>query len=161
MEQWKPIEGFEVYSVSSHGRIRNETTGLLRMTSRNKSGVVTVVLQKDGRAYGRSVHKLVAQAFLRQAPTDSHVPSHKNGNKEDCSVDNLEWLPRWTAVRRTKEFARSEPLVNRRILRVNDNVIFENSREAARAIDGFEEYVVTAARQGESGRYKGFHFEFL
>jgi hypothetical protein len=51
---------------------------------------ISVKLKKDGKWYYRRVHRLVAEAFI---PNPENLPqvNHKNGDKTDCSVFNLEW----------------------------------------------------------------------
>ena len=107
-EEWRDIKGFEgYYQVSNLGRVRSVdrviiNTGnkgenkrshykgkILRQAHRNK-GYLGVILTKNSKQHSFSVHRLVAQAFI---PNIKNLPqiNHKDENKENNSVDNLEW----------------------------------------------------------------------
>ena len=94
---WKPIEGYENYEVSN--------TGLVRSLRVNKSGeVVSRILRLHDNGHGylaaplivnkrqrmMYVHRLVAMAFI---PNVDNLPqvNHKDENKSNNNVDNLEW----------------------------------------------------------------------
>lgn len=90
MEIWKNIKGYEgIYQISSCGRIKNITNGRIIKQHLNK-GYCIIGLHKDGNAKNFSVHRLVAEAFI---PNPNSLPqiNHKDENKENNSVDNLEW----------------------------------------------------------------------
>lgn len=95
MEEWKDIEGYEgLYQVSSQGRIksldRNTTNGKIRKFQTSKSGYLSVTLSKNGVVKRQSVHRLVAEAFI---PNPNNLPqiNHKNEDKTNNSIENLEW----------------------------------------------------------------------
>ncbi len=88
-EIWKDIDGFDGrYQVSSWGNIRN-VRGIMK-PYRNKKGYLKIDLCKDGERYKKRVNRLVAEAFI---PNPYNLPqvNHKDGNKENNSVSNLEW----------------------------------------------------------------------
>lgn len=101
-EEWRDIEGYEgLYQVSSLGRVRslkrfNVNTGeyenrlrILKSTF-NKRGYKMVTLINRTVRKSKTVHRLVAQAFI---PNPNNLPqvNHKDENKENNSVGNLEW----------------------------------------------------------------------
>ena len=53
-------------------------------------GYVGVNLSKDGKRYGRLVHRLVAEAFIER-PDGLYEVNHKDEDKTNNSVENLEW----------------------------------------------------------------------
>lgn len=112
IEEWRDVVGYEgSYQVSNMGRIK----GLTRKTkgrSRNdneftrmlpskimkpKRGGNTdywyIALCKDGGIKYRSIHRLVAIAFIENPENKAEV-NHKDGNKKNNLVDNLEWMTR-------------------------------------------------------------------
>ena len=88
-EIWKDIEGFEGrYQVSTWGNVRG-VQGILK-PYRNEKGYLKVSLAKNGKYYKKRVNRLVALAFI---PNPYELPqvNHKDGNKENNSITNLEW----------------------------------------------------------------------
>lgn len=90
-EIWKDIPGYEgLYQVSNLGNVKSFFTGKLLKKLPHSTGYLAVVLYKDRTSKRRTVHRLVAMAFLPN-PESKLTVNHKNGNKHDNSVDNLEW----------------------------------------------------------------------
>lgn len=89
MENWKVIDEFPNYSISDLGNVRNKYGKTLeQVVSYNGYSRVRFVINK--RIYRRSVHRLVAKAFVPNSYNKETV-NHKNGKKDDNKVDNLEW----------------------------------------------------------------------
>lgn len=106
-EIWKDIRGYkEYYQVSSTGRIRsldrmvtNKRTGtmfskgVVKKTYLNDHGYPICSLVTDGRRRTKSIHRLVAMAFIPN-PKNKRDVNHKDLNKENNNIDNLEWMTR-------------------------------------------------------------------
>lgn len=91
---WKPITGYEHrYEVSDKGFIRNVKTGKMKVPQLMKNGYFQVLFWTKHKGKGCLVHRLVAEAFLPNPLNLSDV-NHKDGNKQNNSVDNLEWCSR-------------------------------------------------------------------
>lgn len=93
IEIWKDIIGFErIYEISNYGRVRSVRSG--RILSQSKCGgcrgYAAVCLSKDGKRYGKLVHRLVAEAFIPPVEGLSEV-NHKDEDKTNNRVENLEW----------------------------------------------------------------------
>lgn len=102
----RKIEGFPGYLISPEGevislerRIPNSIgKGFRKVKSRilklglGTHGYYGVVLFNDGRTT-KTVHRLVAEAFI---PNPNNLPdiNHKDGNKLNNNVNNLEWMTR-------------------------------------------------------------------
>jgi uncharacterized protein YaiE (UPF0345 family) len=91
MEIWKDIEGFEtLYEVSNYGNIKNKTTNKIRKLGVHSMGYWHVDLWIKGKQFNKHVHRLVANAFIPN-PDNKPFVNHKDGNKQNNFVDNLEW----------------------------------------------------------------------
>ena len=92
MPTWKPIKGFEKrYEVSSTGKIRNRETGLVRKYRKDRDGYAITDLKMPGVHKTVKVHRIVASHFAPAGTKDQVLVNHKNGDKGDYSVKNLEW----------------------------------------------------------------------
>lgn len=89
-ELWEKIAGYENYSVSNLGRIKNLSTGKILKPINSGNGYFRVALYSASKVQLVSVHRLVATAFI---PNEKNLPqvNHKNENKADNTADNLEW----------------------------------------------------------------------
>ncbi|MDD3029819.1 MAG: HNH endonuclease [Alphaproteobacteria bacterium] len=92
MEYWKPVNGYEgVYEVSSEGRLRNVRSNKVLGENSRSQGYVQDALCKNGRRLQMRRHRIVAEAFIPN-PENKREVNHKNGDKSDNSVENLEWV---------------------------------------------------------------------
>lgn len=90
-EIWKDVVGLEgFYKVSNLGRVLNANTKKIRKLVKDKDGYYQLVLMKNGKRVYPKVHRLVAEAFLKN-PDLLPVVNHKNENKTDNRPEKLEW----------------------------------------------------------------------
>ena len=90
MEEWKKIDGYENYSVSSEGRVRNDKTGRILKVTPDKGGYLQVCLSKNGKQKTFNVHRLVAETFI-PSPENKSCVDHINTIRDDNRVENLRW----------------------------------------------------------------------
>lgn len=106
MEEWKPIKKFEMfYEISNNGKVRNATTKAELKQRKNNRGYHIIELYgidiKTQQPIKQTtlVHRLVAEAFLRNTGknpdgtemTGKNQVNHKDGNKSNNKIENLEW----------------------------------------------------------------------
>ncbi len=91
---WKKIKGTN-YEVSIVGQIRNSVTGRIVRGSKNQKGYLLVEIgskAKGGKRIYRTIHTLVAEAFIGKRPSPQHQINHISGKKRDNSAWNLEYV---------------------------------------------------------------------
>lgn len=96
-----------LYQVSNLGRVRSmnyKNTGTIQLLKLNvvKSGYVTVGLYKDEKYSKFFVHRLVATAFILNPQSLPEI-NHKDFNKTNNSINNLEWISRKGNVKHSYE----------------------------------------------------------
>lgn len=104
METWRDVKGYEgKYQVSNFGNVRSvdrtfynacgvivTRKGTMLKPIQNRDGYIKVTLHKDGKVHTALIHRLVAEAFV-QNPNNHPQVNHKDGNKRNNGVFNLEW----------------------------------------------------------------------
>lgn len=97
MENWKFIEGYEnKYLISDKGRVKSliDNKGnkreLIRIPRKAKNGYLYLNLWKGGKSKTKKIHRLVAEHFIDN-PDNKLQVNHKDGNKLNNNVSNLEW----------------------------------------------------------------------
>lgn len=90
MCEWKTIEGFEDYEISSDGQVYSHLSNRIIKSRGNGRGYLVIDLYSDHKRHTRLVHRLVAGAFIPN-PDDLPQINHKDENKTNNCVSNLEW----------------------------------------------------------------------
>lgn len=90
-EEYRQIDGYDNYSVSNLGNVRNNKTGRIKKTSINSHGYLHIRLSKECKGKTHKVHRLVAIAFLEN-PNNLPEVDHINRIKTDNRVENLRWI---------------------------------------------------------------------
>ena len=97
---WKDIKGYEgLYQVSNCGEVRklrfinnitNKEKIFMITPQKINSGYYKIVLYKNAVYKNKTIHRLVAETFI---PNPNNYPcvNHKDGNKNNNNVENLEW----------------------------------------------------------------------
>lgn len=91
-EIFKDIKGYEgIYRVSNLGRVYSVKRGIIVSLIKKKSGYYTVNLYKNGEMRTFLIHRLVACNFIEN-PNNLPQINHKDGDKSNNKVENLEWV---------------------------------------------------------------------
>ena len=95
-EIWKPIKDYEgLYEVSNLGRVKSlkrfhhQREQILK-NKLTKDGYYEIALLKNSKYKYIRIHRIVAQTFIPNEMNKKEV-NHKDGNKLNNCVDNLEW----------------------------------------------------------------------
>lgn len=99
-EIFKDINGFEgKYQISNMGNVKSLDRldskgrivhGRILIHKKDGGGYHAVCLCKDGKRYYPKIHRLVCETFLPN-PENKPTVNHKDENKDNNRLDNLEW----------------------------------------------------------------------
>lgn len=191
VEMWRPVFGYEgIYEVSNIGNVRSLDRQVLsgdRTINRkgkqlkhieDKHGYVYVCLAKEGIQHQRFIHVLVAEAFLSKPEIKVEV-NHKDGDKRNNTVDNLEWVTHEENIAHSfrtglhkihsREFmseiskignAVSVARSSRPVICETDNIAFA-SQNAADRYYGYHAGTVNECLKKQSKTFKGRKFREL
>lgn len=162
METWKTADGYPDYEVSTAGRVKKKSTGKVLTSTVDSRGYPAVTIFSDGKQRTKNVHRLVAETFIPN-PDDKLTVNHKDGNKRNNHISNLEWNTLSENVKHAYATGLKKRPDNcgspkRKVRIVETGEVYESIGECARAIGGDQAHICNCL----SGRYhthKGYHFE--
>ncbi len=136
------------YMITTEGKLFNKKTNKWLKGAVSKNGYHTYYISMDGLKKRLYTHRMVAETFLSKESHQNQV-NHKDGNKLNNSVENLEWV---TAKENTHH-AIDNKLINTKI------PVYFFSKEKKRL--GMYESIADAIRQGYSlyGLHRAIHSE--
>jgi hypothetical protein len=190
-EVWKDIEGYEGrYLISNQGRVKSlgffsNPLGFSIWVKRikflnlhiDRYGYVYVSLSKNKHRRSFKVHRLVAQAFILNSENKPQI-NHRDGNKQNNCVDNLEWVTQsennWHAFnvldsterrlslqsqKKGKWLGTNNPKWKGAVLCLTSGAIFESVSEVVRVI-GVSRYLLNKVLNKNKKDVKGLNFEY-
>lgn len=142
MIKYLPVKGFEgIYEISSEGKVYsinfNRFCGRkLRKTWIRPDGYEQIFLNKNKTKKAYKVHRIVAIAFLPN-PNNYKDVNHKNGNKKDNRVENLEWCNRSQNVQHAYDTGLKPILTGSRngnskvVLDIMSHIFYDTAKECS------------------------------
>lgn len=180
-EIWEDLGGIfgKHYQVSSHGRVRSKNREITRKDKRvlrlrskilsqvhHSTNCYRVRLCVDSVKYSKSVHRLVAEAFLPNLENKPEV-NHKDGDRLNNNLSNLEWCTKEENMRHAVEtgliynpfgeYARNSKYITRIY---KDGVLVAETKGNAELKDlGFDYRNVHACLTGRQKSHRGHTFK--
>ena len=156
MEVWKDIKGYEgLYQVSNKGRVRNMERVL--KTFECGSGYSEIILSKHQMRTPKLIHRLVAEAFLPNTESKREV-NHKDGNKHNNDVDNLEWVTPSENQQHSRRVLGAKSL-QRKVICEELQQMFESIKEASDAL-GLKSPLIWKCCNGKQITTGGYHWRY-
>lgn len=166
VETWRDIAGFSgKYQVSNEGRVRNSDRHILRPFKNRNCKYYRVCLSRPVTHVSEKwlVHRLVAESFI-DCPGSGYVVNHKDGNKLNNNVSNLEWVTPSENSRHAYAHGlmhNIEPtrLAHFKKVKCSNGKTYRSATDAARELGLKVGTVTNAARKGHTLR-AGYAFEY-
>lgn len=158
-EVWKDIKikGYERYEVSDKGNVRNKKTKRLIKPQIDKGGYIRLTLWKGKIKKKQFVHRLVAITFIANQNEQRTKVNHKDGNKLNNAVSNLEW------VTPKENLAHSRNVLKQHIKSVKcveTGKVFESIIAASQAYK-IEKASISKCCHGKLKTAGSYHWEFV
>ena len=137
-EQWRNIEEATNYAVSNLGNIKNTKSGQVLGPGVSGNGYkqVSLKMKASNKFEKRYVHRLVATYWIPN-PENKREVNHKNLDRTDNRVENLEWITS-SENQKHKYETRNYKTSNRKVaqLDLDGNIleVYNSVIEAARAM---------------------------
>lgn len=160
MEVWKPVKGFEEYSVSNYGRVYSIKSGKIMQQKTTRKGYKEIKLFKDHERHYFRVHRLVATAFVDN-PDNLPFINHIDEDKSNNMASNLEWC---TTLYNNNYGSRTDKAVRARSKPVqavkNGEVALEFNSVNDAARNGFQASCISLCCNGRMQHHKGYEWRF-
>jgi hypothetical protein len=167
---WKPLPWDTKYLINKHGKVYSTKSQSLLRIQRNAYGYSYIGLKSKGSRKNFLIHRLLMQLFGPPMPDGKTHINHKDGNKTNNDLANLEWCNRSEnmlhAIHVLKCPKPPSPLGNRGKLsklskpvkgihiKTGEEVFFDSLRLADSA--GFRLANVRTSIKGIGSHYKGY-----
>ena len=181
MEEWRDVVGYEgEYQVSNLGNVRSMTRkarvrngcyaikkGKMLKKTKNPKGYLCVHLSSHGKAKSIEIQRLVAMAFLPN-PNEYPCVNHKDEDKGNNSVDNLEWCTyaynnAYGECRKKASLSRINGKMSKRVYQydANMNLIAEHPSlaEVKRTL-GYDASKISLCARGERKTAYGYLWKY-
>lgn len=110
--KWKDIKNYQgLYKISSNGEVYSQRQKKQMSLINAGSGYVHITFIKDGKRKTKQIHRLVAEHFLEK-PIGKNIVNHKDLNKKNNSITNLEWVSYSENNKYSSATARGEKNIN-------------------------------------------------
>lgn len=157
-EEWRTIEAFPNYQVSSLGRIKNIKTNRILKPFKNKtSGYYYINIRNTRGRKCYRVHRLVATYFINNPLKLSDV-NHIDENKANNRVTNLEWVSHLDNIRHGSGIQRSTASRSKPIECSNGNTY--NSIREAGSLLGLSSGGICEVLKGKRNQTGGYTFKY-
>lgn len=155
----KQINGYNNYYIYDNGDVLNISTNKILKGSIGENGYKYYRLSKDNNKTMFYAHRLVAEHFLEN-PNSLPVVNHKDGNKLNNNLDNLEWATALENIRHSFYMnLQKNKMLHCCIYDLDGNFIaeYESANDASKCI-GIHQSVINRCLNGQYGHAGKYQF---
>lgn len=152
-ESLKLVDGYEYYGITTYGRVWSFRRKIWLAQYSNYKGYKYVTLSQNGDTKNFRVHRLVAEAFLPN-PNYYDQVNHKDENKANNHVSNLEWISASGNINHGTGNARRRAKLGTRVVCFETGEMWE-SKNQFRKYKGLNAYEMI---DRPSKTYEGKHY---
>lgn len=155
MEKWESINNYEEYQISNLGNIKRNNKILKPF--KNTNGYYQIDLFKEGERKRFLIHKLVVDAFIKNVNNYSYV-NHKDENKLNNNVDNLEWCTaKYNCNYGTRNKRLSSPVIC-----IELNKKYQSIQEASKELNIQQAHISgCCAKRKHYNTAGGYHWQYV
>lgn len=162
-EIWKDIEGYNgMYRISNLGNVYSKYINRNLKPGKTQDGYLYVMLRKNKKQKIHLIHRLIATYFIPN-PDNLPIINHKDENKTNNSIDNLEWCT-YTYNNTYNDVHKNRALqISERVFAYNQNgdMVYDyySAREAARQL-GYNNGNISLCCSGNIYTYKNLVWSY-
>ena len=162
MEQWRSIDRYPGYEVSTEGMVRRIGATCARKPVRLKNGYMSIMFYRNKKYCLEYVHRLVAEAFLPREEGKTQV-NHKDLDRGNNKVENLEWCDYsynanyGTRSKRAKEKQFGDRFV---VINIDTGEVYQTPKDESRAT-GIHNDSISRVCKGKSKTAGGYRWRYL
>lgn len=158
-EIWRDAPGYEgLYEVSDRGNVRRVGSST-NLSPEVNHGYHRYNLSKNNQTKHHRAHRLVAAAFLPN-PEGKPQINHKNGDKTDNRVSNLEWVTQSENQRHSRRVLQNDCGVGSKAVVCIDTGKTYPSISAAARDTGVDISALSRVLHGQLKQTHNLHFKF-
>ena len=156
----KYIKGFEKrYSVTSCGKVFSHVSNKFLRPEFVNGGYLIFTLYKENKQYKILAHRLVAETYIEN-PYNFEQVNHKDENKTNNCINNLEWCDRKYNINYGTGMKRASIKKQKKVRCIETGEVFDSQKEAENTL-GLKKGSIANYFFGNSKTANGYTFEHL
>lgn len=164
-ELWRHMVNHPDLLISNYGNIKRESTGHIFPKYINHGGYYYCSLCDQGKKFVAKCHREVAKAFIENIDNKPCV-NHKDGNKLNNNVDNLEWCTyRENSIHSIYTLGNHpmnwEHKTEKPVQCIETGIVYKSCKAAYRAIGSKSHGHIESCCKDVRKTHNGFHWKYI